>query len=399
MDSVLDSLDKETKTKIFQDNFAKLEAASAIDLDVLSVCIQLLAPLDRASSAVTECRGPHEQLWTLVKSYLELDQEQGQDCLYSLAEICLSSASFAVHLATQIDTLLTYFLKVQDDTNKVIPYLKFLMCSYWLPKERRHLINPKSIILLSGFIGIDGIDDIAHDTLSALLSLLKSGRNISIAHEDLWKDHSTNRSRVQIKSIIDQSLWLRLKDLEPKHFTSSSSKVFRTWFQWISLVVTDEVEISCIYNDLYWDRLRRGLLHGFADQRKYCLGIIRQSLRAAHNDIFTPTMQYRNSNRDTYLEAYQKFSSLFETIVLNRYTKQVEACLPELTTLCGAHSVMTSKMVTTLLTAALDSKIQEGVRKMIGNWYIKHIINVSEFCMRGIRWQPTIASLRKPDTD
>jgi tRNA guanosine-2'-O-methyltransferase len=122
--------------------------------------------------------------------------------------------------------------------------------------------------------------------------------------------------------------------------------------------------------------LRLGLLHGHADQRKYCIGIIRQSLIAAQNDISTSTMQFRVAESARYLKAYDQYSALFETIVLDRYANQVQACLPELTKVI--RSEVTPLMASTLLSAALNPMVQDGVRKLIGNWYFEYVTKASQ---------------------
>jgi tRNA guanosine-2'-O-methyltransferase len=125
----------------------------------------------------------------------------------------------------------------------------------------------------------------------------------------------------------------------------------------------------------YWDKVRLGLLHGHADQRKYCIGIIRQSLLAAQADISTPIMQFRVAESARYLRAYEQYSALFETIVLDRYANQVQACLPELTKV--VRSEVTPLMASTLLSAALNPMVQDGVRKLIGNWYFEYVTKAS----------------------
>ena len=138
--------------------------------------------------------------------------------------------------------------------------------------------------------------------------------------------------------------------------------------------MSDHVHLTCLNDVSYWETVRHGLLYGHADQRKYCIGIIRHSLLAAKSDISTPTMRFRVAERNKYAKAYEQYSSLFETIVLDRYANQVQACLPELTRLL--KSDITPKMASTLLSASLNPLVQEGIRKFIGNWYIDYVINV-----------------------
>jgi len=151
-----------------------------------------------------------------------------------------------------------------------------------------------------------------------------------------------------------------------------SSKVYKIWFQWISQIVIDRIPLQCLNDNTYWERVRIGLLHGHADQRKYCIGVLRQSLIAAQSDISTPSMYLRIAERLKYARAYEQYSNLFETIVLDRYANQVQACLPELTKVF--KSEITPLMASTLLSAALNPMVQEGIRKIVGNWYIEYVL-------------------------
>jgi tRNA guanosine-2'-O-methyltransferase len=150
--------------------------------------------------------------------------------------------------------------------------------------------------------------------------------------------------------------------------------VFRTWFQWVSQAVLDGIQLDCLQDPFYWDIVRTGLLHGHADQRKYCIGIIRQSLLAAQSDIDTPTMQFRVTEPAIYLKAYEQYAALYEIIVLDRYVNQVQACVPELTRVF--QSKVTPLMASTLLSAALNPLVQDGVRKVIGNWYMDYVTKI-----------------------
>jgi tRNA guanosine-2'-O-methyltransferase len=122
-------------------------------------------------------------------------------------------------------------------------------------------------------------------------------------------------------------------------------------------------------------------VNGHADQRKYCLGILRQSFLVTEGRIETSSIRYGANQSDR--EKYDLYTTLYETIVLHRYTGQVEDCLPSLTGLLGSTkgtaSKITPAMATTLLTAALDPLIQESIRKMIGRWYMDFVIEVSHY--------------------
>lgn len=258
-----------------------------------------------------------------------------------------------------------------DPISQVVAYLNFLKCSYWRQPTQCHYVTKELVRILCCFAGADGVDDAAQDALSALLSLL---RNPTVLVQSEGDTSSGVRSLTNAAKdgLLDRQLWDRYRALPDKYFISSSNP-FRTWFQWVSLERAGGVEVESVYETLYWSRIQSGLLNGFAEQRKYCLGILGESLRLAQKDVNTSSMSFTVSDREEYQQHYEKYSSLFETIVLERYPNQIQACLPELTRLLGGRSLISPAWTTTLLSAALSSKIQEGVRKLVGNWYIDFI--------------------------
>ncbi|KAF1947577.1 hypothetical protein EJ02DRAFT_92753 [Clathrospora elynae] len=345
---------------------------------------------------------PLEELWDAILQHVAAEKDPER--LYRLADVCLGHGSFAAAcLSTRVEMALDVLLEdisgdperrsstpddYVEDCCTARAYLSFLKCSFWLPGEHHHMVNHDSISLIAGFIGIDDqLDDIAHDTLSAFFSLLKNNdiEKLTVAQPYKFKqlpgqyslDLSPDRGLHKRKSVANETLWDHLNQLDLKYFISNSSKVFRTWFQWISQAASDGSKLECLAEDEYWSKLRLGLVNGYADQRKFCLGIIRQSLLATHQDIFTPTMVHVVRNTDR--AAYEQYTTLFETIILHRYSGQVEAALPTLTTLLGTTpetipSKITAAMAITLLAAAFDSKIQESIRKMIGYWYMDYVV-------------------------
>ncbi|KAH8722397.1 hypothetical protein GQ44DRAFT_751378 [Phaeosphaeriaceae sp. PMI808] len=406
--NILDLLDDDSKSKAFKNCFIKLENAPQLDLDTLKVCVKLrpLLPLTpyqlETSWQAVEGYAFAEKLCHLV--LLRMPHEQlYSDRIYKLAEIVCSDGPFAnklireklyPNLAALLPELSILSRTDIEDGNEAdwpiqhtvriaTAYLTLLKCSYWLPSESNHVIDPSLLKLLSNFVGLSQLDEVAHDTISALLSLLKRREPIVVAplshnvHPWLKMDPVLGQL-VLAESLVDTSIWDRLSVIEPRHYITgkTSSKVFRTWFQWVSQAVVDNVQLNCLQNNSYWEVVRAGLLHGHADHRKYCLGIIRQSLLASQTDISTPAMQFRISERVEYIRAYEQYSAVFETIVFNHYTNQVQACLPELTKVF--ESVITPLMASTLLSAALDYTVQEGVRKIVGNWYMEYVIKVQK---------------------
>jgi tRNA guanosine-2'-O-methyltransferase len=344
--------------KEFESSFATLKAAKAIDIDALDACVRFLSTLD--SYGITS---PREELGDFVLRHIV--DESSSDWLYRITEACLRNASDE-RLSSKIYQELRSFdhdLSPESvATGKA--YLAFLKCSFWLPKGYHRMVNSDSLGLISRFISIDELEDTAHNTLSAFFSLLRTDKELLLS-----------------SSLINQSFWLQINALDIKCFTLRSSKIFRTWFQWISQAASDGLMFECVHDEQYWKRIRLGLVNGHADQRKYCLGILRQSFLVTEGRIETSSIRYGANQSDR--EKYDLYTTLYETIVLHRYTGQVEDCLPSLTGLLGSTkgtaSKITPAMATTLLTAALDPLIQESIRKMIGRWYMDFVIEVSYY--------------------
>ncbi|KAF2825664.1 hypothetical protein CC86DRAFT_324206 [Ophiobolus disseminans] len=386
-DAILGLLDEQSRAKALTHAMSTLETASHLEPSALKLCIKLWTPSGTPS-------GNSDNLVDLIM--LRMPSEPlDPDHMYDLAEVLCSNRSFAnmlfrERIHTDLATLtLELSKKVEGDAEesagqalrKATVNLTLLKCSYWLPNTHSHIISPNLLDLLSGFLGFPDLDELVLDTISAFLSLLKREGPISVVPLDdssqPWmKPDVISGQMILAEPIIDGTLWNRITALESAYFTTgrSSSKVYRIWFQWISQIVTDQVSLTCLHDNTYWERIKTGLLRGHADQRKYCIGIIRQSLIATQSDISTPTMYFLVAERAIYLKAYEQYSSLFEIIVLDRYANQVQACLPELTKLF--NSEVTSSMASTLLSAALNPMVQEGIRKIVGNWYIEYVVKL-----------------------
>ncbi|KAF9700190.1 hypothetical protein EKO04_001944 [Ascochyta lentis] len=388
MDDVILYLSDDSSLEAFELNWAKLEATTThLNTDALRLCVRLLP-----SSSVIASGTSYKDLTNLLLRRLP-EEPQDSEHLYKLAETCSTNETFAWCVFDQIyvdlgvaATELSIARKenyningqtfsAEDYVRRTATFLTFLKCSFWLPHDTCHVVALDSLKTLTAFVGLEDLKEVAQDALSALLSLLslRHQKDIVVANHGIdmpWAKVDASSGRFVLRqSVIDQSLWNYFKTLDSTHFGTKSSKLFKIWFQWISLAVADGIDVEGVYEDLYWDRVRTGLLTGFADQRKYCLGIVRASLLAAQSDINTKTMCMQVDKRDVYLKAYDRYFILYETIVLDRYANQIEASLSELSALFGSQSVVTASMATTLLSSGLDPQVQEGIRKIVGNWY------------------------------
>lgn len=318
--------------------------------------------------------------------------------LYPLAETCLINAALGYrifhHLTTYAATILQDYVyessaDVRDHEEvsssgtehirNIEAYLRLLKCSYWLPPDRYHYLTPQLLDCLVACLGKDGLDEVALDTLSSLLDLLTKPTVVvlsgSIFSDSQHQSVTALERRVVNVHIIGESLFNHFQELPFSYFSTNAGKAYRVWYQWISHAAKNAIPIEALYAPFYWETLRTGLLVGFSDQRKFCLGIIRQSLRVHHRDIDTQHMKLHVERRSEYALQYERFSILFETIVLDRYPNQVQACLPELTALLGPKSLISPSWATALLAAALNPKVQDGIRKLVGNWYLQYVIN------------------------
>jgi tRNA guanosine-2'-O-methyltransferase len=260
MDStILDLLGDDLKRQAFQSGLKKLEAAPQLDLDALRLCIRLwpsLTPVPEpgysdsssgnpiesiesmASSQAPEGHTLAEELCNLVVARIPHEQlEPGH--FYAMAEIMCSDASFAnvlfrekiyPRLLALLSALSAQTLqrgdRMDEDEDglrasiiKATAYLTLLKCSYWLPSHNFHVVDPNSLGLLSRFIGLSELDNVAHDAISAFLSLLKRGEPIVVAPpsnaSQNWLQPHTTMGRVALAApIIDGSFWGRLSMLE-----------------------------------------------------------------------------------------------------------------------------------------------------------------------------------------
>ncbi|KAL1605003.1 hypothetical protein SLS60_004546 [Paraconiothyrium brasiliense] len=439
VESIIQFADASVKELAFDHYWSIVQgsASGLIDLEALRICVRLLPPdgsspnvslhslvvcstitykrelVERApakgiEASIFVCRladieqadGSYKGIHDLIFEYISTERHI-EDHLYLLAEVCLSDPQFGclvfdnitgyIEIASQWnDSLATkdHYHEMQlgkeEHVQKLQAYYKFLKCSYWLPADRYHYITPKLISLIVHSIGKDEVDDHVHDTLSSLLSLLARPSVAVLKTErlsDNWMEPDWNfKKPILLSGALSDLFFDRLRELPLPYFTGNASKAFRTWFQWISYVNANALKTSAVYSPAYWSALRTGLLSGLADQRKYCLGIMQQSLSLCQRNFDASGMTFNFDEKEPTIEQYQKYCALFEIIVLDRYPNQVQACLPELTMLLGSTSLISSTWTTALLAAALNSQIQEGVRKLIGNWYLNYVTSQPESC-------------------
>ena len=159
-------------------------------------------------------------------------------------------------------------------------------------------------------------------------------------------------------------MWNRIRRLASsqngKHHTLLA---YSLWLRWI---LSDPGEsLQTIVTDEYWQLLLEGLRHGDTERRKLCLSILKLSMAA---DAAAVSKVVRHQ--------FDRYCTIFETIVLSRYINQVQECESDLDILARSPNIE-SKWMYTLLAAAVHKQMQDSNRKFIGNWVMRSGLTIS----------------------
>ncbi|KAK0257311.1 hypothetical protein LTS09_007786 [Friedmanniomyces endolithicus] len=167
-----------------------------------------------------------------------------------------------------------------------------------------------------------------------------------------------------------QLVWACLQRLLAQE--NSRGLAYAIWLRW---VFCENAELHFFFERPYWGFLRQGLQNGDGERRKQCLAILRQSVAIVVSDessISTITSREGGTTDRTGLIAqYDRFCTVFETIVLGRYLNQVIECEDDLGVLASPGSALQAEWLFTLLASALHPKLQDSNRKFIGNWIMR----------------------------
>jgi tRNA guanosine-2'-O-methyltransferase len=244
-DTILGLLDEKARVQAFEACLKKLESAPRLDFEVLRVCVKLHPPLNiasgddsrttpsqdqddiNASTRTVDGSALNQRLCSLLTARIP-HEPLDSDHFYELAEILCSDGPFAnlifrgnIHVA-----LVALLPKISDREptleeefeagRKATAYLTLLKCSYWLPSSRNHAIDPGSLRFLAQFAGLQSVEHVIYDAISAFLSLLRREERIIVAPPaDLsqsWLKLDPVSGQVEMSgSVIDGSLWDRLR--------------------------------------------------------------------------------------------------------------------------------------------------------------------------------------------
>lgn len=286
--TILDLLDESSRIQAFTSCFTKLESSSRLDLDALRLCIKLrprpkpvskedyhennarfgnpttpYQDRDQADASRRDFEGYMfvEKLCDLLVLRIPLEQLDS-DHFYVLADILCSDGPFTNMLFREkihpnLVALLPILYEsshrgageidevegaIQHSVRRAAAYLTLLKCSYWLPSNYYHVIEPSSLEFLSRFIGLSAVEDVAHDAVSAFFSLLKRREPIVVAPprnaSQSWLKFDSTLGRVILAgSIIDGSLWDRLSMLELKDYTIGEFLIPQFRYPWYTRTI------------------------------------------------------------------------------------------------------------------------------------------------------------------
>ena len=228
---------------------------------------------------------------------------------------------------------------------------------------------------------------------------------------DLLQSQSRDSQAVAKDAVLDM---LTIQDLRPiedrvlaakqlwsyiqRQLGSGSNPVqpttYAIWLRWLSTSQVDAMQ-SFDQNE-YLDFLRRGLRHGDTEQRKLCLNILKIPVFADGNCI-APSPALNGP--------FDRFITVFDTVVLGRYINQVIECEGDLNAF-AKNGELDASWLYALLGSALDNRMQDSNRKWIGKWIMRSGLGASEkmldflrkdFLPWAIQGQHFVATLKRVD--
>ena len=199
--------------------------------------------------------------------------------------------------------------------------------------------------------------------LSASIGLLTSADEATChaARDMIFAALSSSNPEVLERVVrpLSQAVWTQIQTLARENQDKRAQVLgYSLWLRWI--LATDNAGLEGLMDDSYWDLLLNGLRRGDSEIRKMCLNILKLSM----------VMEESKVTADTRAQ-FERYATVFETIVLGRYINQIQECESDLDELISDRSLVGSKWLYTLLASGLDSQMQDSNRKFIGGWVMR----------------------------
>ena len=158
-------------------------------------------------------------------------------------------------------------------------------------------------------------------------------------------------------------IWETVQELVSSRNESHAVYGYSLWLRYILSDYSNDC--FTLINAEYWSLLLHGLRNGDTERRKLCLNIVKLSITA---DVDAVPSDLRHQ--------YERYCTVFETIVLGRYINQIQECESDLTTLAQSKS-LDSKWLYVLLASGMDAEMQDSNRKFIGNWVMRSSLGLT----------------------
>ncbi|KAF8440700.1 hypothetical protein BGX38DRAFT_1272962 [Terfezia claveryi] len=238
------------------------------------------------------------------------------------------------------------FLETQT---RALAYLKFYELFLMTESQGEILQKPEMIYVLLVLLG--------H---SNCIVVSLSGRVLRLLLQALARAGSEGGDTVR------EMVYYRLQDLTAG-VGREGHELYTIWFQWVSTCACGPSQ-EMLREAKYWEMIQRGMLRGFSAQRKICLQILNLSINLLRNPIQNEHFIWDEKSRESTIQAWKKYATLFEIIVFDTSANQLKDALPELHRLLTPSSQIHRSWVSVLLSLGLknsSTSIQATVYELL----------------------------------
>lgn len=323
-------------------------AQDAIPSDLIQLCVRHHALASRVFSEATTL---------LAKTAAHLRNEGA----LAVPTSAIPWKQPPVHLQEQLIT--------DSHIDRMVHYLTFLKLFLW--SEGTCAISSGLLQALLALLGArsEKLAQASRDCLSAAFHSLQTGKAV---FDPSYEGGFDGFGQLEIS--VGELIWSRITDLLSAPFDLGFwPSTFHIWFRWFALRGDLGPSRSILKQQQYWTFLQLGLRDGFSEQRKFCLHILRASIRLAQAETEVLHPYVAGATQPGFENDYTRYCTLFETIILGRYINQVEECMPDLQNLAWKSTVHPTWVIT-LLHASLRTGVQDGVRRFIGNRVLQGLV-------------------------
>ncbi|GME28748.1 tRNA/rRNA methyltransferase SpoU [Neofusicoccum parvum] len=387
----------ESLARLFLARLPPAEQPAAVDAVIADLCARTSAgAVDLPSAFLSaellqkcpETREKHASVARLGRVLMAIISTSAQDSIPpDLVQLCARHEPLANHVFTEAAALLAQSaarlrdadalavptsaipwkqspatpdeaLTTDSHIDRMVLHLTFLKLFLWSEASCTISIN-----LLQALLALLGArsEKLAHasqDCLSAAFHSLQSAKaNIERKHGGGFDVFG------EVTVPIGELIWSRIADiLSAPADLGLGPSAFHVWFRWFALEGDVGPSRSILKQHPYWTFLQLGLREGFSEQRKFCLHILRASIRftMAYPEDLHPYVA--GASQPGFEMDYTRYCTLFETIILGRYINQVEECMPDLANLAWRSSGL-AEVARDFSTAAASVLLEEAVTR------------------------------------